>query len=123
MTKEKIFTNEILSDAQLDNISGGTIAQFKEIWEALEKLAGVMGKVDNTLGKILDMLPGGKIGTAAWRNIAAPLAETALKKCYGIDANISIGFVGTGGGESDNTYKKNGQAISHQEVLNIINAA
>ncbi|MBR1647703.1 MAG: hypothetical protein IJ685_13160 [Selenomonadaceae bacterium] len=61
MTKEKIFTNEILSDAQLDNISGGTIAQFTEIWEALEKQSGVMGKVDNTLGKILDMLPGGKI--------------------------------------------------------------
>ena len=123
MTNEKIFTNEIISDTELDNISGGTVAQFNDIWEALEKQDGAMGKVDNTLGKILDMLPGGKIGKAAWRNIAAPLAETALKKCYGIDANISIGFVGTGGGESGNSYKKNGQSISHQDVLNIINAA
>ena len=123
MTKEKIFTNEIISDAQLDNVSGGTVAQFTDIWEALEKQAGVMGDIDNGLRKILDMLPGGKIGTAAWRNIAAPLAETALKKCYGIDANISIGFLGTGGCESGNSYKKNGQSISHQDVLNIINAA
>ena len=123
MTKEKIFTNEIISDAQLENVSGGTIAQFTDIWNALEKKAGVMGDIDNGLRKILDMLPGGSIGTAAWRNVAAPLAETALKKCYGIDANISIGWLGTGFRESGNTYSRNGQSISHQDVLNIINAA
>ena len=123
MTKEKIFTNEIISDAQLDNISGGTVAQFTDIWNALEKQAGIMGDIDNGLRTILNHLPGGNIGTAAWSNIAAPLAEMALKKCYGIDANISIGWLGTGFRESGNSYKKNGQSISHQDVLNIINAA
>ena len=123
MTKEKIFTNEILSEEQLDNISGGTVAQFTDIWNALEKQAGVLGEIDNGLRTILDKLPGGDIGTAAWRNGAAPLAELALKKCYGIDSYVSIGWLGTGFRESGNTYSKNGQGLSHQQVLNIINGA
>ena len=68
------------------------------------------------------MLPGGDIGTAAWRNVAAPLAEKALKDCYGIDANISIGWFGTGFRESGNSYSKGGHGLSHQQVLDIIAA-
>ena len=123
MTNEKIFANEILSEEQLDNISGGTTAEFDKIWDALEKKAGTLGDIDNGLRTVLDHLPGGKIGTAAWRNVTAPLAEVALKKCYGIDSNISIGWVGTGFRESGNTYSKNGSAMSHQQVLDTINAA
>ena len=123
MTKEKIFTNEILNEMELENISGGTIAQLDDIWNALEKQAGTLGDIDNALRKILDALPGGSIGTAAWRNVAAPLAEKALKDCYGIDSYISIGWLGTGFRESGNRYSKNGQGLSHQQVLNIINAA
>ena len=123
MTNEKIFANEMLSEEQLSSINGGNVGQFTDILNALEKQAGTLGDIDNGLRKILDMLPGGNIGTAAWRNIAAPLAEKALKDCYGIDSNISIGWLGTGFRESGNTYSKGGNALSHQQVLDIIKAA
>ena len=121
MTKE-ILTNEILNDAELENISGGTVAQFEEIYSALEKQAGVAGDISNGLRKILSLIPGGDIGTAVWRNAAAPIAEKALKDCYGIDAYISIGWLGTGFRESGNRYSKDGKSLSHAEVLNIIAA-
>lgn len=123
MTNEKIFANEMMSEEQLNNISGGTVAEFNDIWNALEKKAGTLGDIDNGLRKILDNIPGGKIGTAVWRNAAAPMAELALKKCYGIDSNISIGWLGFGINESGNTYSKGGNSLTHQQVLDIINAA
>ena len=110
-------------EEQLENISGGNVEQFTDIWNALEKKAGTLGEIDNGLRKILDMLPGGKIGTAAWRNVAAPLAEKALKDCYGIDSNISIGWLGSGFRESGNSYSKGGNSLNHQQVLDIIKAA
>ena len=123
MTKEIITNKEILNMEQLDSVNGGTVAEFTDIWSALEKQAGALGTVDSALRTILDHLPGGKIGTAAWRNVAAPLAEKALKECYGIDAYISIGWGGSDFRSSGNTYSKNGKGLSHQEVLNIINNA
>ena len=122
MTKE-IFTNEILNDAQLDQTSGGTVAEFEDIYSALEKQAGVAGNISNGLRTILNLIPGGDIGTAVWRNAAAPIAEKALKDCYGIDAYISIGWVGTGFRESGNRYSKDGKSLTHAQVLDIINAA
>ena len=121
MTNE-ILTNEILNDAELENISGGTVAQFEEIYSALEKQAGVAGDISNGLRKILSLIPGGDIGTAVWRNAAAPIAEKALKDCYGIDAYISIGWLGTGFRESGNRYSKGGKSLTHAEVLDIIAA-
>lgn len=123
MTSEKSFANEMMSSEQLDNISGGTVEQFTDIWNALEKQAGTLGDIEGGLRKILDSIPGGQIGTAAWRNVAAPMAELALKKCYGVDSNISIGWLGTGFRESGNTYSKGGNSLTHQQVLDIINAA
>ena len=121
MTKE-ILTNEILNDAQLDQISGGKIAEHDELWNALEQQAGVAGSINNGLRKILNAIPGGDIGTAAWRTAAAPVMEKGLKDCYGIDAYISIGWLGTGFRESGNRYSKDGKSLSHAEVLNIIAA-
>ena len=123
MTNEKIFANEILSEEQLDNINGATVAEFTEIYAALEKQAGVVGTVSEGLRTVLNHLPGGKIGTSAWNNVAAPLAEKALKDCYGIDSNMSIGWLGSGFRESGNQYSKNGNGLSHQQVLDIIKAA
>ena len=99
------------------------MAELTDIWKAFEKQTGTLGDVHNGLRTILDKLPGGDIGTAVWRNGAAPLAELALKKCYGIDSYISIGWLGSGFRESGNTYSKDGKALSHQQVLNIINGA
>ena len=123
MTKERFFENEALTMEALENVNGGTVAEFNDIWNALEKQAGVAGDISNGLRKILDLLPGGDVGSAAWRMAAAPLAEKMLKDCYGIKSNISIGWVGTGFRESHNSYSKNGKGLSHQQVLDIINAA
>ena len=123
MTNERIINSvEMMSFDEFDNVAGGTVAEFNDIWAALEKQAGTLGSVSSGLRTILDMLPGGAVGTAAWRNVAAPLAEKALKDCYGIDSNISIGWLGTGFRESGNSYSKGGQSLSHQQVLDIINA-
>ena len=122
MTNE-ILKDEILSEEELYFVNGGTVAELNDIWGALEKKTGTLGDVSNTLRTILDYLPGGAAGTALWRNAAAPLAEKALKDCFGIDSYISIGWLGTGIRESGNRYSKNGRGISHQEVLNIIDAA
>ena len=120
---KQIITSEILSEEELYFVNGGTVSELNDIWGALEKKTGTLGDVSSVLRTILDYLPGGAVGTAAWRNAAAPLAEKALKDCFGIDSYISIGWLGTGFRESGNQYKKNGTGISHQQVLNIINAA
>ena len=124
MTNEKIFASEMIDMDQLDNISGGTVAEFNDIYNAFEKKVGTVGEVSNGIRTIVDAIPvAGKVSTAAWHNIAAPLVEKGLKDVYGIDANISIGWLGSGFRESGNIYSKNGKGLSHQEVLNIINAA
>lgn len=122
MTNKMILSNEVLSEVELERISGGTVAEFNDIWSALEKKAGLAGSVSEGLRKILEMVPGGAIGTAAWRNAAAPLAEKALKECFGINSYISIGWLGTGFRESADTYSRNGQGLSHKQVLDIINS-
>ena len=123
MTNTKIFAEEILADEQLERVSGGTVAEFTEIYAALEKKAGAVGAVSEGLRTILDHIPGGKIGKSLWNNGGVRIAETLLKDCFGINSNMSIGWVGTGYRESGNIYSKNGKGLSHQEVLNIINAA
>lgn len=123
MTNERLINNEeMMSYDELDQIAGGTVAEFNEIWSALEKKAGTVGAVSEGLRKVLDMMPGGNVGSAAWRNVAAPLAEKALKDVFGINSYISIGWLGTGFRESGNTYSKNGKGLSHNQVLQIIGA-
>lgn len=123
MTNERLINSvEVMSFEELDSVAGGTVEEFNDIWAALDKQAGTVGSVSSGLRKILNMIPGGDIGTAAWRNVAAPLAEKALKDCYGIKANISIEWLGSGFRESHNSYSRDGQGLSHQQVLDIINA-
>ena len=68
MTNTKIFANEILADEQLEKVSGGTVAEFTEIYAALEKKAGTVGAISEGLRTILDHMPGGKIGKSLWNN-------------------------------------------------------
>jgi hypothetical protein len=121
----KIINNEeMLNIEELDKVSGGTVDQFNEIYSAIEKQAGVAGDISNAVRGIVKEIPAvGAAGTSIWRNAAAPMAELVLKKEYGIDAKISIGWVGTGFRESDNQYSRNGKSLTHQEVLGIMNAA
>ena len=47
MTNEKIFASEMIDMDQLDNISGGTVAEFNDIYNAFEKKVGTVGEVSN----------------------------------------------------------------------------
>lgn len=70
------------------------------------------------LGVIETHLPGAN-------KILAETVKKMLKEDMNIDADISLGFLGTGIGSSKNTYRDmtNGQYISHAEVINRIKKA
>ncbi len=123
MTNERIINSvEMMSFDELDRVAGSTVAEFNDIWAALEKRAGTGDSVSNGLRGILNGMPYESIGVVPWRNVSVQCAEKALKDGFGIVADISVGWGGTGFHERANTYSKNGQSLSHQQVLGIINA-
>ena len=110
MTNE-IITNEILNDAQLDQVAGGTVKEYGEICSAmannpiLKKIleAGSHVPINNQIDKIF--------------------VEDVLKVELGIKADISLGFLGTGLGSKANTYKdlrNGGRSMTHAQVINRI---
>ena len=123
MTKA-ILKEEMMNMEQLDNISGGTVDEFNAIYSEMEKKMGVVGDISNGIRKIGGAIPvAGQVGTAAWNNVGSRIAERILKDSFGIKANISIGWGGTGVRESDNYYSKDGKRLTHGQVLDIIKAA
>lgn len=113
MTKEiRINNAELLNEEQLDKVAGGTVAQLHELLDA------VAGNSD-----VLKFLTGAtELSTTIFPVANIPLAyamENQLKK-LGIDSNISVGWLGTGVRESGNTYSRNGQGMSHEEVVQFI---
>ena len=124
MKNINIINEEILNMEQLDNISGGTVDEFNEIYSTMEKKMGVVGDISNGIRKIGGAIPvAGQIGTVAWNNAGSRIAERILKDSFGIKANISIGWGGTGFRESDNYYSKDGKNLTHGQVLDLIKAA
>ena len=113
MTNTKISADEILNAQELEKVSGGTVAELKDLTKAivsnptLKKLGGFQSHVPGVNGLIADQV------------------EKVLQEDLKIDANISLGFLGTGAGSSKNTYRdmKTGQYISHAEVLDRIRKA
>ena len=123
MTKA-ILKEEMMNMEQLDNISGGTVDEFNAIYSEMEKKMGVVVDISNGIRKIGGAIPvAGQVGTAAWNNVGSRIAERILKDSFGIKANISIGWGGTGFRESDNYYSKDGKRLTHGQVLDIIKAA
>ena len=113
----KMINNEMMSFEDLDRVSGGTIAEMKELRTALYS-KGVGGdKVAMNAFKIVEALEN-KLGNNGPANLISAYAiEHALNKCYGVKANISVGLFGTGRGEKNNTY----DGRTHQQVLDLIN--
>lgn len=104
MAKE-ILENEILSDDELDNVSGGTTHETLEI-------ISYIGKVYCA-------------GTNESGYLKPESVARYLKLRYGIDATISWDITktdyGTCLGEgSPNQYSRDGQTINHQQVMAII---
>lgn len=123
MKNEMLKNQNALSFDELDQVSAATVGELNEIISAMEDVSGTAGKVSGGLRKVLGFLPYEKVGTSAYNLIMAPVVEKGLKSELGIDANTSIGWLGSDFRSSHNTYKLNGKAISHQEVLNMIKSA
>ena len=113
MMNTKNFAEEILNAQELENVSGGTVEELKELSNAI---------LGNSKFKILSNTETHVPGV---NRIVANTAEKMLKEDLNIDANILLGFLGTGAGSSKNTYRdmKTGQYISHAEVLDRIRKA
>ena len=95
----------------LETVSGGTVGELDELIEAYIKNP-YLGEAG---GLICGHIPGVNNGMAA-------LVESILENRLGIEADISLGFAGTGIGSYPNTYfdKATGQPLTHQQVLDRI---
>ena len=119
-----VMEMERMNDFELDNVSGGTVTEFEEILDAGNSKIGFAGDLGGAARKALDLLgPASSMAKSAAYMILAPMWEKALKKDLNIDANISIGWLGTGFRSSHNSYSIDGKGISHQEVINMIKTA
>ena len=114
-----------LNITELDNVAGGTVKEFNEIFDAYNSLAGsYMESIGSGARELLDIL--GTAGSGAKSAVICALAtpfEKALKHDFDIDAYISVGWGGTGFRSTHNRYSKNGKSLTHQEVVDMIRAA
>lgn len=106
MTDKNKFADEIMSDDELDNVAGGTTSETYA-------LKGAIGRIYYSEDwNITTYLPDDKIASY-------------LKEHYNIDATINVGkrcqdihdFVSEG---EANQYSRNGQTLTHNQVLDII---
>ncbi len=110
MTTTTLKAREIeLKD--LETVSGGTVGEFEQLLNTI--IANPL--VSKASGLICGHIPGVNNGMAA-------LVEHILDERLGIEADISLGFAGTGIGSDPNTYfdKATGQPLTHQQVLDRI---
>ena len=106
MTTE-ILKDEMMNDEQLDMVAGGTVKELEELVEALQSNSVARG-----LGKAYSHIPG--VSEAIKYGVARDLFN------MGIEADISVGFCGTGIGSKNNKYRdtSTGKSLTHAEVLN-----
>lgn len=101
------MTKEIMAN-ELEQVTGGTVSELEDLMSA------------NTSGNIL---AEGGAHVPGFNNGAAVTMTNRLSS-LGIDADISLGFAGTGFGSVANKYtnKETGAIMSHQEVLDVLKA-
>ena len=105
MAKEK-FADELLSDAELDQVAGGTVKEFNQIIIALSSNTALINRFKNALEEIPDK-------NLTMENMKAPV--TKILGEIGIVADINL--------NSDaNSYKdtKTGKLLSHSTILSRI---
>lgn len=101
------MTKKELTKEQLDNVSGGTVTEFEELMDCI--------------------YPGEEMCRPIWRGVShLPAANSALAATlekdllqFGIRANISTGFAGTGLCSKENMYQDThtGAALTHSQVI------
>lgn len=114
---------EKLNKGELTKVAGGTVAETIEIMDAVASNHKALDGLPSALCSILDIIgPAGMAGKSAVIGATAKPLENALKADLGIDAYISVGWLGTGYRSTHNRYSKDGKGLSHQEVLDMIRA-
>ena len=114
MTNEKILAEEKLEEVQLDAVAGGTVGELEDLAGAmLDKWSAIA-----TIGKGVAHVPRAN-------GILADAISMTLQRDLKIDADISLGLGGTGALSKGNKYTdlRNGQNLSHAQVIERINRA
>ena len=107
MADKDKFADEVMSDEELDQVAGGTVAEFDEICSAMANNPFVK--------KILGASSHMPVGNV----INKEVVKYFLKENLNIEADISIGVLGTGIGSYHNTYKDltEKRYLTHAEVI------
>ena len=98
---------EKMTDEELEQVAGGEVRELRDL--AMEIVEGPFGK---GFAEFSMHIPGANIPFAYE-------VEKALEDNYGIEADISVGFGGTGIASVKNTYKNilTGKTMTHREVM------
>ena len=106
-----------MNDVELDVVAGGTLTEVNQLADAFARKAGTFGDI------VADSALNDKSGLAGPANILLRNAVGKGLSELGISHDMSVGFLGTGGGSKANKYSCGGKSISHAEVLKMIEAA
>ncbi|MBR0288084.1 MAG: hypothetical protein IJQ82_03810 [Selenomonadaceae bacterium] len=109
MTEEKKIADEMLTNYELDEVSGGTNGEYKEIRKLLP-MVEYFGRNKNS----------GKPEPAKhYRYLKPHEVELYLKNELGIDAKIDVGawYNPLDSAGEYNTYSRNGKSLTHSEVI------
>ena len=108
-----------MNDCDLDVVAGGTLTEVNQLADAFARKAGMFGDIVADVHSALN----DKSGFAGPANILLRKAVEKGLSELGISHDLSVGFLGTGGGSKANKYSCGGKSISHDEVLKMISAA
>lgn len=107
------MVNNTIDLEELEIVSGGTVGEFDELIKAFMNIP----MYESLFGLVGGHVPGANNGLAA-------LMENVLEDSFGIEADIDLGFAGTGICSDPNTYVEisTGKSLTHAEVLKRIRA-
>ena len=110
---DTMVNNSIIDLEELEIVSGGTVGELDELIKAIMNIP----MYEDIFGTVGGHIPGANNGIAV-------LMEKVLKDSFGIEADIDLGFAGTGICSDPNTYVDigTGKSMTHAEVLKRIRA-
>ena len=103
----KNITDKILTEQELNEVAGGTVKEFDELLSAVSDNPIVRGAA-----KLDSHTP------VANAYIARVIEKQLLN--IGLEADIDLGWGGTGIGSKHNKYRLNGKDISHKEACDYV---
>jgi len=118
ITMTNVLENKKMDMEVMENVNGGTVTQTREIWKTLvRKRVGVDGDVLNALPLLADRY---LLVSDVSNCPIAYQCESILGKVFGMKANMSVGWGGSGFRESNNSYSIGNNTYSHEQVIEMI---